>query len=149
MMGLSHPHQTLSISLKVFLPIFSVKLVVIGLAKLDLWLDQFTIVLLYACQIDRLLFMPQAVLALVFIFQIFCFIRIKRQDMNLFNNSFFFKNHHGKSYKLLILFQYILRTLQIDLHLVINLKMWEKIGQISQCAGYVSQTSRYSCLPAM
>ena len=38
-----------SIFLKVFWPIFPQNLEVIGLAKLDLWLDQFTIVLLYAC----------------------------------------------------------------------------------------------------
>ena len=55
--------------LKVFWPIYSANLEVIELAKLDLWLDQFTIVLLYACWIDMILFMPQALLALIFIFQ--------------------------------------------------------------------------------
>ena len=47
---LSQAHQTLATFLKVFLTIFSENLEVIGLAKLDLWLDQFTVVFLYACQ---------------------------------------------------------------------------------------------------
>ena len=69
---------------KVFWPIFPENLEVIGLAKLDLWLDQFTIILLYACQIDMTLFMPQAVLTFIFIFEKFCVIRIKRQEVYLF-----------------------------------------------------------------
>ena len=70
--------------LYVFLTKFSENLEVIGLAKLDLLLDQFTNVLLYACQIHMILFMPKTVLALILIFQKFFFIRIKRQDLYLF-----------------------------------------------------------------
>ena len=81
---LSQAHQTLATFLKVFLTIFSENLEVIGLAKLDLLLDQFTNVLLYACQIHMILFMPKTVLALILIFQKVCFIRIKRQDLYLF-----------------------------------------------------------------
>ena len=49
--GRLEPHPSnFGIFFKVFWPIFPQNLEVIGLAKLDLWLDQFTIVLLYACQ---------------------------------------------------------------------------------------------------
>ena len=99
---LSQAHQTLATFLKVFLTIFSENLEVIGLAKLDSWLDQFTNVLLHACHIDMILFMPKTVLALILIFQKFCFIRMKRQNMSLFLtiNYFFLKNHPGRSYEL-------------------------------------------------
>ena len=76
--------------LKVFWPIYSANLEVIGLAKLDLWLDQFTIVLLYACWIDMILFMPQAVVTLIFIFQNFCFLRVKKRHKPIFDKRIFF-----------------------------------------------------------
>ena len=69
--------------LKVFWPIYSANLEVIGLAKLDLWLDQFTIILLYACWIDMTLFMFLAISPAIFELQ-----RRTTPHFNPLNNSF-------------------------------------------------------------